>query len=198
MPKIATNHTELTSETIKRYQSLQEDIGKVTFNSVNESYSSKYASLPYLLQTVMPTVHKHGFIITVTATSETGIVTTLVDVNGELVVSFDMPWPETRDPQKLGSAITYARRYGLCAVLNLCVDKDDDGNAASGKSAAASVPRGFDKNSSHGFGSSRPAEDENILPPKSKGLHKTSTKGNRSTKKRGEQYKLPLDSEIPF
>lgn len=34
------------------------------------------------------------------------------------------------DMQALGSAITYARRYALCAYLNLTVDADDDGAAA--------------------------------------------------------------------
>jgi hypothetical protein len=31
------------------------------------------------------------------------------------------------DAQGQGSAITYARRYALCAVLNLVADDDDDG-----------------------------------------------------------------------
>ena len=33
-------------------------------------------------------------------------------------------------PQGMGSALTYARRYSLCAVLNLVADADDDGQAA--------------------------------------------------------------------
>lgn len=36
-------------------------------------------------------------------------------------------------PQTMGSAITYAKRYALCAILGLRVDDDDDGNAGSGK-----------------------------------------------------------------
>jgi hypothetical protein len=35
------------------------------------------------------------------------------------------------DPQKMGSAITYAKRYGLQALYGL--GQDDDGNQASGK-----------------------------------------------------------------
>jgi hypothetical protein len=34
-------------------------------------------------------------------------------------------------PQALGSAITYQRRYAVAAILSLCIDDDDDGNAAS-------------------------------------------------------------------
>jgi len=35
------------------------------------------------------------------------------------------------DPQKMGSAVTYAKRYGLQAIYGL--GQDDDGNLASGK-----------------------------------------------------------------
>jgi hypothetical protein len=38
------------------------------------------------------------------------------------------------DPQGVGSAITYGRRYGLAAIIGIVADVDDDGNAASGKS----------------------------------------------------------------
>jgi hypothetical protein len=40
------------------------------------------------------------------------------------------------DSQGFGSAITYARRYSLCAVLNLVADDDDDGHRASQRKAA--------------------------------------------------------------
>jgi hypothetical protein len=36
--------------------------------------------------------------------------------------------------QDWGSAITYAKRYALGCMLNLCIDKDDDGNRSSGYS----------------------------------------------------------------
>jgi hypothetical protein len=38
---------------------------------------------------------------------------------------------EKINPQGLGSAITYARRYALGAILGLNVDNDDDGNKGS-------------------------------------------------------------------
>lgn len=36
-----------------------------------------------------------------------------------------------QDPQGLGSALTYHRRYGLCLLFNLVGEDDDDGNAAA-------------------------------------------------------------------
>jgi hypothetical protein len=38
------------------------------------------------------------------------------------------------DPQAVGSAITYARRYALAAIVGIVADDDDDGNQAAGKS----------------------------------------------------------------
>jgi ERF superfamily len=51
------------------------------------------------------------------------------------------------DPQKLGSVITYQRRYALGAVLGLNIDVDDDGNAGSGVDAGAGAFNGKRKNS---------------------------------------------------
>jgi hypothetical protein len=40
---------------------------------------------------------------------------------------------EGYDPQEFGRAITYMRRYGYAAVLQIVIDEDDDGNKSSGK-----------------------------------------------------------------
>ena len=42
-----------------------------------------------------------------------------------------IPLPADLTPQQTGSAITYFRRYGLVALLNLRTEPDDDGGAAS-------------------------------------------------------------------
>jgi hypothetical protein len=49
--------------------------------------------------------------------------------------------PEHPTSQTLGSAITYARRYALTAVLNLVADEDDDGHSASSAPAFAQKRR---------------------------------------------------------
>jgi hypothetical protein len=38
------------------------------------------------------------------------------------------PLPEIIDSQKFGAALTYARRYALCAILCVTADEDDDAN----------------------------------------------------------------------
>jgi hypothetical protein len=63
------------------------------------------------------------------------VVTTLAHSSGQ--------WRSNRIPiivsdggaQAYGSALTYARRYGVTLLLALCADDDDDANAADGNTA---------------------------------------------------------------
>lgn len=49
--------------------------------------------------------------------------------------------PTDAKAQSVGSAITYARRYGLCALVGIAPDADDDGDAATRGAEAAAVER---------------------------------------------------------
>jgi hypothetical protein len=62
-----------------------------------------------------------------------GLSTILVHAeSGEyLMETFIMPVSKPNDPQAVGSAITYAKRYALAGVLGLNIDDDDDGNKAA-------------------------------------------------------------------
>lgn len=61
--------------------------------------------------------------------------TLLMHESGEWIRS-EMPFMLTKaDPQGVGSAMTYYRRYGLAAMVGIIQD-DDDGNAATGKPEA--------------------------------------------------------------
>lgn len=57
--------------------------------------------------------------------------TVLMHVSGQYLAS-ELPLaPPMTDPQKIGSALTYARRYGLAAMLGVCPE-DDDAESVSG------------------------------------------------------------------
>lgn len=58
------------------------------------------------------------------------ITTILVHSSGESVYSALTLRPTKPDPQGIGSAATYGRRYGLAAMVGVAPE-DDDGNAAS-------------------------------------------------------------------
>lgn len=63
-------------------------------------------------------------------TVETVIVTTLLHSSGQWISSHLPMIPRDASPQGVGSAITYGRRYGLCAMVGVA-QVDDDGNQAS-------------------------------------------------------------------
>lgn len=110
------------------------DFGPVEKNKENPFFKSKYADLGTIDQAVTPALHKNG--LTVVQTTEIAgiqpvLVTTLFHESGQFLSGQYPLNPVKADPQGLGSATTYARRYALCAMLTIVADDDDDGNAAS-------------------------------------------------------------------
>lgn len=95
----------------------------------------KYLNLATILKTIKPVFEKHGLAfsqrVTFDNTGEArqviGTVETIIFDNEEQMVACSYPFFVTGDPQQVGSAITYARRYSLYAVLGIFPDKDDDG-----------------------------------------------------------------------
>lgn len=135
-------------------------------NSKNPWFKSNYAALPDIQNVIDPILLKHDLIYTQHPEPGDKITTLLIHADsGEFFQSTidinavfeykEEKHPETKQvvwrsdkpyitPQTMGSAITYAKRYAICAILGLNVDDDDDGNAGSGKvppPAAASQPQ---------------------------------------------------------
>jgi len=54
------------------------------------------------------------------------IETVLAHSSGEWVSSCFTMVGESKDPQAMGSLITYGRRYGYSSILNISADEDDD------------------------------------------------------------------------
>ena len=104
-----------------------------TAQAGNRTY--KYLNLATILKTIKPVFEKHGLAfsqrVTFDNTGEArqviGTVETIIFDDKDLMVACSYPFFVTGDPQQVGSAITYARRYSLYAVLGIFPDKDDDG-----------------------------------------------------------------------
>lgn len=111
----------------------QAELKNASLNKINPHFRSKYADLAEIRDTVMPTLTKHGLgIIQFTRVTDLGffLVTRLIHTSGQFIEG-EFPLPvDVNKPQSLGSAITYARRYGLSAICGITADEDDDGNAA--------------------------------------------------------------------
>lgn len=96
-------------------------------------YSYKYADLNDVLEVVRPVLNKHDLSISQSTVSEEGrigVVTRIYHTSGHVEEFGPLLLPAGGDARSAGSAITYARRYALCAALGISPDDDDDGEAA--------------------------------------------------------------------
>lgn len=106
-------------------------------SAANPFFKSRYADLPSVWAACRKALTDNGLsVVQTTDTSENGLVleTTLLHSSGQWISSLYPINPVKNDPQGLGSAITYGRRYALMALVGVVADdaSDDDGNAASG------------------------------------------------------------------
>jgi hypothetical protein len=116
---------------------LKDKTARVTMKA-GGAYSFDYADLATVLDVVKPALSKHGIAIVQAASLDAGQVvleTRLAHSSGEWIESSLAVKPEDTAPQKIGSAITYARRYALSCMVGVASEEDDDGNAAEGNEA---------------------------------------------------------------
>ena len=95
-------------------------------------YTYRYADLAEIIDHVRPVMAKHGLAIVqmVTVIEERNfLVSRLLHTSGQYIESV-YPLPRQAGSQEMGSAITYARRYSLCALLGIAAEEDDDGEKA--------------------------------------------------------------------
>ncbi len=112
---------------------IQGELSGVVKDSSNPHYKSKYASLEAVIETVRPSMQKHGLtFIQSPGLYEDGalkISTSIVHADtGECIHSTISVPLQKQDPQGVGSAITYACRYSLMALLGI-PPVDDDAQA---------------------------------------------------------------------
>jgi hypothetical protein len=115
---------------LAKAQGEMENAGK---NSVNPHFKSKYADLAEILNTVRPVLSKFGLAVTQFPAFEgnmASVETILTHESGEWMSGICSAPVQKSDPQGVGSALTYLRRYSLAAVCGLA-QEDDDANASS-------------------------------------------------------------------
>jgi len=110
---------------------LQQEIGTISKDAKNPFYKSKYFDINSLIKQLQPLLKNHRLLL-LQPIEEDMVVSKLICIDGTGGVISALKLPEINDPQKLGSAITYYRRYTLGSLLGLQAE-DDDGNTASGK-----------------------------------------------------------------
>lgn len=115
----------------------QSEMGKAIKASANPAFRSKYADLASVMEACLPALNANGIaVIQPICHDEAGrsVKTVLIHDSGETLECSVPLIVGKNDMQGLGSAITYARRYGLMSMAGIAPE-DDDGNAAVASAA---------------------------------------------------------------
>lgn len=97
-------------------------------------FSYTYAALPDVLDAVRPILAEHGFAVAQSVGGDQNTVaveTRIYHKAGHMEAFGPLVLHSGGDARSAGSAITYARRYALCAALGIAPDEDDDGARAA-------------------------------------------------------------------
>lgn len=123
------------AEALANFQSKCPVIGKkrkATINSSKGSYSYQFAGYEDVMKQVKPLLDENRIVVTFsTAATDKGLIATCtlrVGTHSEPhTLEVPIPSMNVNDTQKYGAALSYAKRYALCAALNIVVgDEDDD------------------------------------------------------------------------
>lgn len=108
---------------------VKKEIGIISKDTTNPFFKSKYFDINGLLKHVEPLLQKNGLLL-LQPILKGEVFSEIIDIESGDSVTSSMELPQMNDPQKLGSAVTYYRRYTLQSLLGLQAE-DDDANAAS-------------------------------------------------------------------
>ena len=126
------------------YSKVCQEIQNPTKNTVGV-HNRSYADLDSVINTSKKVLADNGFTVMqmpFNKDGEFGVETMLLHTSGEYIKGSFATKPPSLDPQKIGSQITYYRRYALVSMLNLVGENDDDAESVSdhAKTKANSKP----------------------------------------------------------
>lgn len=122
--------SEQTNELAQALSKAQGEMHNAELDKKNPHFSSKYASLAAIRNTVSKPLANNGIsYVQMTGVDENGqfvLFTRLTHSSGQYMES-RFPLPVNLDKmQAMGSALSYARRYTLAAVCGIAAGEDDD------------------------------------------------------------------------
>jgi hypothetical protein len=121
--------SEQINELVKALCLAQSEFKPIKKDSLNPFYNKKYATLDAVIEATAEALRKHGLIVIQTMEGDS-LITTLAHVSGQWISGSAFLHAIKQDPQGIGSAITYQRRYGYSAIVQCAPsDEDDDGNS---------------------------------------------------------------------
>src|SRR3990167_1099518 len=119
---------------------LQKRVKPIKKEEKNPYFNSTYFNINGLLAEIKPLLSELGLILSqpISILDGRNIIKTIIrdaetkEGDDPTYIESNIVIPEVADAQKLGSAITYLRRYSIQSLLALEAEVDDDGNLASG------------------------------------------------------------------
>ncbi len=150
------NQSQSIGKLAQALAAVQSELHPAKFNATNPFFKSKYADLGSIFESCRALLAGNGLAISQlpgTPPPDFGpaicLTTMLMHESGEWISDTLVLPMKAPTPQDAGSALTYARRYALAAIVGIVTDEDDDGNAssqprqpikASGKQSASPQP----------------------------------------------------------
>lgn len=137
------SQSEKLGELAKALAKAQSEMTAALKSSENPHFRSKYADLSAVFDACKEALNQNGFAIVQRVENDPNgacVETMLLHSSGEFVSSKCWLPVAQKTAQAYGSAITYARRYGLTSLAGVAADEDDDGNAASAPAQYAPRP----------------------------------------------------------
>lgn len=138
--------TELKTNKLLEFQRM---VGAISKDETNPFFKSKYFDINGLIEAIKPVLNKldlvlvQPIVVALSSDNKNAIQTLLLD-GDKTILSSTFILPDNIDPQKMGSAITYYRRYAIQSMLLLQAE-DDDSNVASGKAETKIFNKGFEE-----------------------------------------------------
>ncbi len=132
-------------EAYKAFAKAQSQFRSAIKDANNPFFKSKYADLSAVWEAVKESLAENGLMvfqpIRINETGAAYVETVIRYQDGTEIERSQCPviCKAANDPQAMGSAITYARRYSLASILGVVTD-DDDGNSAAQKQEAQRQP----------------------------------------------------------
>lgn len=133
-------------ELYKKIAKVQHEIGVLEKKKENPFFNSKYFDINQLLEELKPLLKEHGLVVVQQLSNREGrpaLETLVIDEETGEQTGAMVTIPDIQDPQKIGSAITYYRRYALQSFF-LLQSEDDDANTASKGGKPKKVTTGND------------------------------------------------------
>ena len=139
----------------KKLLEVQKEVGAISKDSKNPFFKSKYFDINKLIEVVSPVLSKNGLVL-LQPIIDGKVFSKIFDSESSESVESCIDLPNLTDPQKLGSAITYYRRYTLASLMALQAE-DNDGNELK------ATPKAPEKLTDERFNSALTALKENKI-----------------------------------